>query len=188
MTSRAVSAKNIENSIRVIRGHRVLIDADLAKLYGVMTKNLNKAVKRNQERFPDDFMFRLTAEEANGLRFQTGTSKKKRGGRRTLPYAFTEHGVVMLANVLSSPRAVAVSIEVVRVFVRLRQSVAASAELAHRLAAVEATLSEHRIATGGKLNEHERQIEAIIQAVQQLIGTSDEVEPPPIGFEIKHLT
>ncbi len=187
MTSRTVTVKNIENAIQVIRGHRVMIDADLAKLYGVLTKNLNKAVKRNQERFPEDFMFRLTAEEANGLRFQTGTSKK-RGGRRTLPYAFTEHGVVMLANVLSSPRAVAVSIEVVRVFVRLRQAVTASAELAHRLAAVEASLSEHRIATGGKLNEHGRQIEAIIEAVQQLIGTPDEAEPPPIGFEIKRLT
>src|SRR5882724_7662683 len=127
MTRRALTVQGIEQAIHFVRGQRVMLDADLARLYGVQTKNLNKAVKRNLDRFPEDFMFRLAPDDVAALRFQSGTSKG-RGGRRYLPYAFTEHGVVMLANVLNSKRAVAVSIEVVRVFVRLRHATMANAE------------------------------------------------------------
>jgi len=176
--------KGIERAIHVVRGHRIMVDADLAKLYGVETGALNRAVKRNHSRFPTDFMFQVTAEEAADLKCQTGTSSGHGGRRRSRPYAFTEHGVVMLSSVLNSPRAIAVNIEVVRVFVRLRHAVAVNAELAHRLAAVEAHLSEHRIATGGKLAEYDRRIEAIIEAVQQLIGDGEQPDPPSVGFTL----
>ena len=106
-----VQLERIERSILLIRGHKVMLDADLAALYGVTTFNLNKAVKRNLGRFPEDFMFQLTAEEANALRFQIGISKRKRrGGRRYLPYVFTEQGVAMLSSVLRSKRAIQVNV------------------------------------------------------------------------------
>ena len=107
-----VTVEQIENSIYLIRGEKVILDADLAQLYGVETKILNKAVKRNLDRFPEDFMFQLTTEEAENLRFQIGTSKKQRGGRRYLPYAFTEQGVAMLSSVLNSKRAIDVNIAI----------------------------------------------------------------------------
>jgi ORF6N domain len=128
--------KSIEKSILVIRGERVMLDEDLAKLYGALPKVLNQAVKRNIERFPDDFMFQLTKEEWDGLRSQSVTSSS-RGGRRYLPYVFTEHGVTMLSGVLSSERAIAANIEVVRAFVRLRRTVAEHADLAKRMNALE---------------------------------------------------
>src|SRR4029077_7938765 len=113
----------IEARIHVIRGERVMLDADLAALYGVTTGRLNEAVQRNHARFPDDFMFRLNAEEAAGLISQIAISKNPgRGGRRKLPFAFTEHGVAMLSSVLRSERAVAVNILIMRTFVRLRRS------------------------------------------------------------------
>jgi hypothetical protein len=116
-----IPAERIEQSILLIRGHRVLLDSDLAELYRVTTGNLNKAVKRNADRFPSDFMFRLTAQEVGDLLFQSGISKPVgRGGRRTLPYVFTEQGVPMLSSVLNSQRAVSVNIEIMRAFVRLR--------------------------------------------------------------------
>src|SRR5271157_4305739 len=109
----------IERRIYLIREHKVILDSDLAELYGVETFNLNKAVKRNLDRFPQDFMFQLTREEANVLRFQIGMSKPRgRGGRRYLPYAFTEQGVAMLSSVLNSRRAVQVNIAIMRTFVR----------------------------------------------------------------------
>lgn len=184
MSGLTLTAREIERSIHMVRGHRVMLDAELARLYGVETKALNRAVKRNTTRFPADFMFQLTDVEAISLRCQIGTSKGK-GGRRYLPYAFTEHGVVMLANLLNSPRAVAVSIEVVRVFVRLRHAASVNAELAHRLAAIEASLSEHRIATGSKLEEHERHIRMVLEAIQQLMEIPDSPEPASIGFKTK---
>lgn len=110
-----VPIERIENAILFIRGHKVMLDRDLAALYGVTTFNLNKAVKRNTDRFPEDFMFQLTAEEAGTLRFQIGMSKGKgRGGRRYLPYVFTEQGVAMLSSVLRSKRAVQVNVEIMR--------------------------------------------------------------------------
>ena len=114
-----------------------MLDEDLAVLYGVETKLLTRAVRRNQSRFPADFMFQLTAEEHAALRIQSGTSNIGRGGRRYCPYAFTEHGVAMLSAVLRSPRAVQVSIEIVRAFIRLRAILATNADLARKLAALE---------------------------------------------------
>jgi len=133
-----VPVERIESSILVLRGHRVILDADLATMYGVDTRELVQAVKRNTERFPADFMFQLTAEEFERLRSQSVTSKPAgRGGRRVAPYAFTEQGVAMLSSVLHSPRAVQVNIEIMRAFVRLRQMLQQNADLARKLAALE---------------------------------------------------
>ncbi|NOT59292.1 MAG: ORF6N domain-containing protein [Acidobacteria bacterium] len=129
---------NLEERIHFMRGQKVMLDDDLAALYGVTTKRLNEQVRRNRERFPEDFMFQLTAEEAESLRSQIATLKKGRGQhRKYLPFAFTEHGAVMLASVLSSPIAIEASIQVVRAFVRLRSILAAHKELAKRLEALE---------------------------------------------------
>jgi hypothetical protein len=171
----SLTALGIERAIQVIRGHRVMLDADLARLFGVETKNLNKAVTRNLNRFPSDFMFRLTAQEAEVLRFQSGTSNG-RGGRRYLPYAFTEHGVVMLSNVLASPRAIAVSIEVVRIFVRLRQVLAANADLAKRLDELEGRVGE-------RFSDHAKQLRAVFEAIRQLMIEEDEEVAARIGFD-----
>ena len=133
-----VPLERIEQRIIVLRGQKVLLDADLAELYGVETKALNRAVKRNPERFPGDFMFQLTPEEfTESLRCQIGTSKETQGGRRTMPYAFTEQGVAMLSSVLRSPRAVLVNVEIMRAFVRLRRMLATHEELARKIAELE---------------------------------------------------
>ena len=128
-----IPIERIEKAIYLIRGEKVMLDRDLALLYGVETKMLNRAVKRNLKRFPSDFMFQLTADETDILRYQIGTSKKGRGGRRYLPYVFTEQGVAMLSSVLNSERAVLVNIEIMRAFVKLRQMLASNAELSRRL-------------------------------------------------------
>src|SRR6266567_7532710 len=121
-TKQAIATNEpIEPAIRVIRGQRVILDSDLANIYGVTTARLNQQVNRNLAKFPPDFMFRLTRDEFNSLMLQIATSKKGRGGPRKLPYAFTEHGTVMAANVLNSERAVAMSVYVVRAFVKLRE-------------------------------------------------------------------
>jgi hypothetical protein len=121
----------------------VLLDTDLAELYGVSVKRLNQQVKRNQERFPADFMFRLTAPEEKALRLQNATSNPGRGGRRYLPYAFTEHGAIMAASILNSPRAVEMSVLVVRAFVRLRELLGTHKQLAARLSELERRLGTH---------------------------------------------
>jgi hypothetical protein len=127
----------IERAVLRIRGHNVVLDEDLAALYEVQVKVLNQAVKRNRERFPPDFMFRLTTAEAKFLRSQTVTAKSSRGGRRTAPSAFTEEGVAMLSSVLRSTRAVRVNIEIMRAFVRLRRMLATNEELGRKLDALE---------------------------------------------------
>jgi ORF6N domain-containing protein len=132
-----VAAQRIERAILLVRGQKVMLDADLAALYRVPTKVLVQAVKRNLARFPHDFMFRLTAEEAVRLRSQIVTSNGGRGGRRYSPYAFTEHGVAMLSSVLRSPRAVQVNIGIMRAFVRLRGMVVSNEALARKLDALE---------------------------------------------------
>lgn len=124
-------------AIHVIRGQRVMLDADLATLYGVSTGRLNEQVRRNRSRFPEDFMFQLTAAEADRLRSQNAISKPGRGGRRFLPHAFTEHGAVMLASVLSTPIAVGASIQVVRAFIHLRGLLATHEDLARKLEELE---------------------------------------------------
>jgi len=133
MAPKSLPLARIVSAIHEIRGHRVMLDCDLAALYGVSTSRLNEQVKRNQDRFPTDFMFRLTAGEASTLKSQFATSNAGRGGRRKLPNVFTEHGAVMLANVLRSGTAVQTSIQVVRAFVQLREFALTHAELARRL-------------------------------------------------------
>ncbi len=127
------SRERAERAILILRGQRVMLDEELAVLYGVEVKALNQATKRNRERFPSDFMFQLTSDEVRALRSQIVTAKSRRGGRRSAPYAFTEHGVAMLSSVLRSPRAVRVNIEIMRAFGRLRQMLQENAELARRL-------------------------------------------------------
>lgn len=132
--------ESVERSILLLRGHRVMLDTDLASLYDVSVKRLNEQVRRNRERFPDDFMFQLSPDEAASLRSQTATLKTESRGqhRKYLPYAFTEQGVAMLSSVLRSPRAVQVNIEIMRAFVRLRKMLESNALLTRKLAALEA--------------------------------------------------
>ena len=130
--------ERIEERIHFIRGQKVMLDSDLAQLYDVETSNLNKAVRRNLDRFPEDFMFQLTPQEAGALRFQIGISNTvSRGGRRYLPYVFTEQGVAMLSSILRSKRAVQANIAIMRAFIRLRSVLAAHKELARRLESLE---------------------------------------------------
>ena len=151
-----------------------MLDRDLAELYSVTTFNLNKAMKRNIDRFPKDFMFQLTADEASALRFQIGMSKPKgRGGRRYLPYVFTEQGVAMLSSVLRSKRAVRVNIEIMRAFVRLRQFLSTHKELGQKLADLER-----------RIGAHDQQIQAVFQAIRQLM-TQPEPKKRRIGFLVK---
>ena len=138
-----VPVERVERLIHLVRGEKVLLDADLAVLYGVTTGNLNKAVKRNQQRFPPDFIFQLSDEEAAGLIFQSGRSKQHGGRRRSLPYAFTEEGVAMLSSVLRSERAVQVNVAVMRAFVGLRRMLATNEAFAHKLAELERKLEGH---------------------------------------------
>ena len=130
----AVPMEIIKGKIYLIRGQKVLLDNDLAEMYGVETKNLNRAVKRNMSRFPDDFMFQLTNEEAAGLRFQFGTSKTTgSGGRRYSPYVFTEQGIAMLSSILNSDRAVQVNIAIMRAFVQMRELATSNRVIAKRI-------------------------------------------------------
>ena len=139
----AVQAGTVERRIYVIRGIRVMLDSDLAELYAVTTSNFNKAVKRNLPRFPADFMFQLTETEYESLRFQIGISNEGRGGRRYLPYAFSEHGVAMLSAVLSSERAVQMSITIIRAFIRLRELSTRQKKLAARVDRLEKNQKSH---------------------------------------------
>src|SRR3954452_15496204 len=132
--------EEIEQAILLIRGQKVMLDRDLAALYGVETKNLNKAVRRNLDRFPNDFIFQLTKDEAESLRFQFGTSTSLHGGRRYLPYAFIEQGVAMLSSVLRSKQAVHVNVAIMRAFVRLRETLSLHKELARKLMDLEQNL------------------------------------------------
>ena len=174
MNDNAVLTKpeRIEQSILLIRGQRVMLDRDLAVLYGVQTKNLNKAVQRNLDRFPCDFMFRLTVEEADGLRFQFGTLKRGQHFKY-LPYVFTQEGVAMLSSVLRSPRAVQVNIAVMRVFVRLREALALHKELAHKLAELER-----------KIGCHDASIRTLFEAIRELAAQPARPHRE-IGFHIK---
>lgn len=159
----------IEALIHTLRGERVILDADLAKIYGVETKALNRAVKRNVEKFPTDFMFQLAVAEADTLRRQTGTSNPGRGGRRYLPFAFTEHGAIMAANILNSPQAVQMSVFVVRAFVKMRSVLTDTRELARKLAALEKELTS-------RLDSHET---AIVDVLQRIMALLDPPPPPP---------
>jgi phage regulator Rha-like protein len=167
----------IEQRIYTIRGVRVMLDSDLATLYGVPTKRLNEQYRRNRKRFPEDFAFQLTAEEANSLRSQIATSSSH-GGRRYRPYAFTEYGALMAANILNSTRAVQMSIFVVRAFAKMREALRGTPELARKLAALEKKLT-------ARLDVHEA---AIVQVLQEIMQILNPPPPPPasprrrIGF------
>jgi len=175
--SSIVPADRIERRILLIRGERVILDSDLAELYGVETRRLNQQVSRNRDRFPEDFSFRLTNKEVTALMSHFATSNGGRGGRRKRPYAFTEHGAIMAASVLNTPRAVEMSVFVVRAFVRLRAFIATHKELAEKLAELER-----------KLAGHDEQIVAIIDAIRRLMAPParpDAPAPPDkrrIGF------
>ena len=134
---------DVHQLIRTIRGHRIILDTDLARIYGVPTFRLNEAVKRNRRRFPEDFLFQLTAEEHAALTSQSAMSKPGRGGRRTRPYAFTEHGALQVANVLNSSKAETMSIYVIRAFIRMREELSANQAVSKRLAEIERTLLTH---------------------------------------------
>ncbi|MBY0386069.1 ORF6N domain-containing protein [bacterium] len=150
-----VSLEQIERSILNIRGYRVLLDVDLAKIYGVSTKRLNEQVKRNLMRFPEDFLIQLSENEAEFLRSQNATSNEGRGGRRYLPYAFTEHGSIMLANILNSSTAVEASNQVVRAFIHLRQMISSHTELARKLDELE--------------RKYDSQFQSVFNAIRQLM-------------------
>lgn len=161
-----VSVERIEGVILVLRGHRIILDSDLAALYDVETKALVRAVKRNVNRFPGDFMFQLSAAEVQDLRRHFGTSSSW-GGRRYLPYAFTEQGVAMLSSVLRSARAVQVNVEIMRTFVRLRRMLESNAELARKLEALE--------------EKYDAQFRVVFQAIRELM-TPPALTKPRIGF------
>jgi hypothetical protein len=161
-----IPVDRIEKAILLIRGQKVILDADLAALYGVETKMLVRAVKRNVNRFPTDFMFQLSKEEFDNLRFHFGTSSVW-GGRRYPPYAFTEQGVAMLSSVLRSQRAVQVNIEIMRAFIRLRQMLASHVELARKLDALE--------------KKYDAQFKQVFEAIRQLMAPP-EPKRRPIGF------
>jgi len=155
-----VSVEHIALSILVLRSQRVLLDAELAELYGVSTKALNQAVKRNVERFPGDFTFRLSRQEVETVnRSRSVTGSQKHRDPRFLPYAFTEHGAIMAASVLSSPRAVEMSVYVVRAFVKLREALVSNRELAQKLAQLER-----------KLQSHDQAILGILRAIRELMN------------------
>jgi ORF6N domain len=164
----AASHKQIETLILVVRGQRVMLDADLAVLYGVSTRRLNEQVKRNPERFPADFMFRLTRDEFDCLMSQNATSRSGWGGRRKLPLVFTEHGVAMLSSVVRSRTASRVNVEIMRAFVRLRRLLATPGELAQQLT---------RLAESVEL--HDDQIKAITDVLRQMMAAP---AAPEIGF------
>lgn len=169
----ALPVEHIEAVILLIRGQKVILDYDLAKIYGVETRRLNEQVRRNVDRFPPDFMFQLTAEEFDNLKSQFAISSLPWGGRRKLPQAFTEHGAIMAASVLNSPRAVEMSVFVVRAFIRLRSLLAAHKELALKLTEVEK-----------KLTFHDKQILAILDAIKRLMSPPA-IPKRKIGFYLK---
>ena len=195
MSKQIIPAEQIALQIRRFRGEKVLLDFDLAKLYGVATKALNQAVKRNRERFPDDFMFQLTTEELSVLRSQTVTSiqkdagnqevtknrsqivtgSKQHGGPRYRPYAFTEQGIAMLSSVLNSKRAVKVNIAIMRAFVKLRWALATNRELSQKFSELER-----------RVDKHDEEIAAILEAIRQLM-TPPEEPRREIGFHVREI-
>jgi phage regulator Rha-like protein len=192
-SSTTLSSDQLVQLIHEIRGDRVMLDSDLRSIYGVETKALNRAVKRNRDRFPKDFVFQLSENEWKKLRYQTGTSSLggehqplryqigtsslRHGGRRSRPYAFAEHGAIMAANVLNSRRAVQMSVFVVRAFLKMREALRGTPELARKLAELEKKLT-------GRLDVHEAAIVQVLREVMQILNPAPEPEPPRrrIGF------
>jgi len=173
---------NVQSAIYLIRDQRVMLDSDLAAIYQVTTKQLNQQLKRNKDRFPEDFAFQLMAEEFRNLRSQIATSSlrsqfvtsKRRGGRRYLPWAFTEHGALMLASVLNSEIAIQASVRVVRAFVKLREMVAANAQLASKLEELE-----------GRLDSHDEAIVDLFATLKRLLEPPEPKTKREIGFHVR---
>lgn len=183
MTTPAIlPATRIECRILVIRGQRVLLDEDLASLYGVETRRLNEQVRRNLDRFPADFMFELNRDEYAALMSQIATSKPGRGGRRKLPLAFTEHGAIMAATVLNSPRAVEVSVYVVRAFVRLREALTTSRELAAKLDVLERKTELLSLQHESFADNTRAQLRQVFDALRPLMARPAAQPKRPIGF------
>lgn len=172
-----VAAPAIENRILVVRGRQVMLDEDLAELYGVETRVLVQQVRRNEKRFPADFMFQLSTEEFSNLKSQFVISSGGHGGRRKRPLVFTEQGVAMLSGVLRSDRAVAVNIEIMRAFVELRRVAGSFDELQKRLDQMELDI-------GARLSEHDEQLRRIFEALRQLIAPPPSAKRP-IGFRVR---
>ncbi len=173
-----VAANSIEQRILFLRDSRVLPDSDLAILYGVTVKRLNEQVRRNRERFPNDFMFQLTDEEYERLRSHFATLKKGRGShRKYLPYVFTQEGVAMLSSVLRSKRAIQMNIAIMRAFVRLREAMSAHAEIALKLKQLEF-----------KADKHEKEIRGIFEIIRRLIEAPPESPKRRIGFDVRQRT
>ena len=165
-----VPIERIEKSIYLIRGKKIILDSDLANIYGIPTYRFNEAVKRNKKRFPEDFMFQLKREEVEILISQNAMSKPGRGGRRSLPYVFTEHGAVMAANILKSPIAVEMSVIVVRAFVKMREMMIGQKDLARKLTALE--------------KKYDKQFQVVFDAIRALMA-EEEKPRKKIGFEVK---
>ena len=169
-----ISNEIIENKIYLIRGQKVMLDRDLAELYGVQTGNLNKAVKRNIKRFPDDFMFQLTKEEFTNLKFQIGISSW--GGVRKMPYAFTEQGVAMLSGILNSDRAIRVNIQIMRIFTKIRQLLTDSISIKLEIEQIKK-----------KISNQDKNIEMVFAYLDELLEKKKESKPRKrIGFKINN--
>ena len=176
MSAALVPSEVIENKIYLIRGRKVMIDRDLAFLYEVQTRVLNQSVRRNKERFPDDFMFQLTNEEAKNWKSQIVISNKERMGLRKRPLAFTEHGILMLSSVLNSSRAVQVNIAIMRAFVKLRELMISHKDLALKIEELE-----------GKFNQHDENFIIVFKTIKKLLETPRESKKKklPIGFHVR---
>jgi len=166
-----VLAKRVRSKILILRNQKIILDSDLAELYGVPVKRLNEQIKRNHERFPADFLFTLTSEEYQNLMSQDATSSSTHGGRRYLPNAFTEHGAIMAATVLNSKRAIEMSIFVVRAFVQMRQDMAVNQHVVSKLSELEA-----------RLDGHDSELQELVGAIQELIAPLP-ANDRRIGFE-----
>jgi len=167
-----VLAKRVGSNILILRNQKVILDTDLAELYGVPVKRLNEQLKRNPQRFPRDFLFTLTREEYKHLRSQNATSSSAHGGRRYLPHAFTEHGAIMAATVLNSKRAIEMSVFVVRAFVQMRQSLVVNQHVVSKLSELEA-----------RLDSHDAEIQDLVDAIRELL-TPLPANNRRIGFEV----
>ena len=167
-----ISINTIEQKIFLVRGERIILDSDLAELYGVKTKALVQALKRNAERFPRDFMFQLSTKEYVNLRSQFVTSSSEHGGRRYLPYVFTEHGALMAANILKSDRAIQVSIQVIRTFILMRQALATNRDLTRKLNDLE--------------KKYDKQFAIVFKAIRALMNPPKPkyIKPRKIGFRV----
>lgn len=169
-----IPIEQIENKILLIRGQKVMLDSDLADLYGVKTGRLNEQVRRNRERFPEDFMFQLTKEETVALRSQFAISKGQRGGRRYAPFVFTEHGAIMAASVLNTRRAIEVSVFVVRAFIKLREVLATHKELARKLEEME--------------KKYDAQFKVVFDAIRELMSPPTKKQIRKLGFQVRGKT